>query len=145
MNKKNNLKIPILLASILGATSIIFGAFSAHALENLADKNILSLHQLTIFEKAVKYQMYHSIVLLILSLFNFIQNKPIFKQSIYTIFSGILLFSYSLYWIALQNILGLAFPHALFWITPLGGLFMIIGWLLIPYELLKKNHYCPKN
>lgn len=131
MISKNKQLIHLIIAASLGALSIALGAFSAHTLELYVTKNILSSYHLTIFEKAVKYQMYHSIVLLLLTLFNLSQNKLIFYRSVYFILSGTILFSGSLYWMAIQNILPLPFPHSLFWITPLGGLLMIIGWISI--------------
>lgn len=132
MNNKNKLiKTQIIIAAIMGAFSIILGAFSAHGLESLVHTNKLSEHYFNVFEKAVKYQMYHSIVLLVLTLFNLLQKNISFKASYWFIFTGIILFSGSLYWIALQNLVHIAFPRFLFWITPLGGLLMIVGWLWI--------------
>jgi len=136
-NIKNNFLIQIVLASFCGALSVMFGAFSAHTLENLVKNGILNIHSLQVFEKGVKYQFYHSIVLLILALFNFISNKEVFKLSFWFIFAGILFFSGSLYWISLQEIIHINFPKTLFWITPLGGLLFILGWILIIFDIKK--------
>lgn len=139
MTNRNNILSKIYIACISGALSIILGAFSAHGLENLVQQNILSLHHFEVFEKAVRYQMYHSIVLLILALVNFIASQNIFKTSFYTLLIGTILFSGSLYWIALQSIIHIDFPKYLFWITPLGGLLMITGWLWIIIDIRKIN------
>ncbi|GAB4452009.1 MAG: DUF423 domain-containing protein [Bacteroidia bacterium] len=137
MTNKNNILSKIYIACISGALSIILGAFSAHGLENLVKQNILSLHYFEVFEKAVRYQMYHSIVLLILVLTNFITSQNIFKASFYTLLIGMILFSGSLYWIALQSIIHIDFPKYLFWITPLGGILMITGWIWIIVDIRK--------
>jgi len=138
-NKKNKFFTQIILASVCGALSVILGAFSAHSLENLVNNGTLSIHSFQVFEKGVKYQFYHSIVLLILAFLNVISNKEIFKFSFWSITAGILFFSGSLYWISLQSIIHITFPHSLFWITPLGGLLFIIGWIFIIFDL-KKNY-----
>ena len=138
-NSKTKILWPIYIAACLGALSIALGAFSTHALENLVTSDKLQPHQLEVFEKAVKYQMYHSIVLLILSLCNWIQHRMIFYKSYYTLLLGTLCFSGSLYIIALQNLSGFVFPQYLFFITPLGGLLMILGWLIIPLEIPKRS------
>ncbi|GIX41275.1 MAG: UPF0382 membrane protein [Leptospiraceae bacterium] len=129
-------QIQIWIACISGAISIILGAFSAHGLEKLVQQNIILERHIEIFEKAVRYQMYHSLLLVILAIFNILRNHIVFFKSYYIILFGIVLFSGSLYWISLQNIF-MPFPHFLFWITPLGGILMIIGWFMIIYEFQK--------
>jgi uncharacterized membrane protein YgdD (TMEM256/DUF423 family) len=108
-------------AAIFGMLSVIFGAFGAHAL-----KKILSSDHLQSFEVGVKYQMYHSIVLLVLSV-NPINVTP----SIYWCFTiGIILFSFSIYGLVLSDAKGrkLRFLGP---ITPIGGLLLVMGWLLV--------------
>lgn len=114
-------EIIITTGSLFGMLSVIFGAFGAHAL-----KKILSKNQLHSFEVGVKYQMYHAIVLLVLG-FNTNQTTP----SIYWCFTiGILLFSFSIYGLVLSDAKGkkLRFLGP---ITPIGGLLLVIGWLLL--------------
>jgi len=60
----------LIITCFLGLTAIILGAFGAHAL-----KEILSVEQLNSFETAVRYQMYHVIVLLIVNLFDGFTTK----------------------------------------------------------------------
>ncbi len=128
-NKNKDTYTQVLIACILGALSILLGAFSAHGLEALVKTGHLLKHYLDVFEKAVRYQMYHSIVLFVCALFNLFYKNDVFRLSFWIIFSGIILFSGSLYWIALQDIIHIAFPRFLFWITPLGGMLMVVGWL----------------
>ncbi|MFD1293779.1 DUF423 domain-containing protein [Lutibacter holmesii] len=116
-------------ASILGGLAVIFGAFGAHAL-----KKILSEEQLKSFETGVKYQMYHAIILLIIG-FNFSLEIPSEKYMVYSFMLGIILFSFSIYGLVISSAKNkkLRFLGP---ITPLGGLFLIIGWCLLAYNVI---------
>lgn len=116
-------------ASILGGLAVIFGAFGAHAL-----KKILSEEQLKSFETGVKYQMYHAIVLLIIG-FNFSLEISSEKYMVYSFIIGIILFSFSIYGLVISSAKNkkLRFLGP---ITPLGGLFLIIGWCLLAYNVV---------
>lgn len=118
----------LLFASILGGLAVVFGAFGAHAL-----KKILSDDQLKSFETGVKYQMYHAIVLLIIG-YNFNLETASEKYMVYSIMAGILLFSFSIYGLVISSAKNkkLTFLGP---ITPLGGLFLIIGWSLLGYAV----------
>ena len=119
----------LLFASVLGALAVVFGAFGAHAL-----KKILSDEQLKSFETGVKYQMYHAIVLLIIG-FNFNLETASEKYMVYCFMAGVLLFSFSIYGLVISSAKNkkLTFLGP---ITPLGGLFLIIGWVLLFYAIL---------
>ena len=114
----------LITASILGGLSVIFGAFGAHAL-----KKILSEEQLKSFETGVKYQMYHAIVLLIIG-FNFNFETTSETYMVYSFIIGILLFSFSIYGLVISSSKNRKLKF-LGPITPLGGLFLIIGWGLL--------------
>lgn len=116
----------LVIISILGAITIVLGAFGAHAL-----KEVLTVEELKSYETAVKYQMFHIIVLLIVNTytgFN-LKNKNVIS---YLFLAGILFFSGSIYAITL----GVS-PKNIWFITPLGGLLFIIGWLKLAYSFLK--------
>lgn len=118
------------ITSFLGLLAIILGAFGAHAL-----KNILSLEELQSFSTAIKYQMYHVIVLLFVNTFKGFSNKTR-KIISYLFFGGIICFSGSIYAIYL-----LAIPAKTIWfITPFGGLLFVGGWLLMFFKFLKKSY-----
>jgi len=119
----------LLFASILGGLAIVFGAFGAHAL-----KKILSNEQLKSFETGVKYQMYHAIVLLVVG-FNFNLETASEKYMVYSFMAGVLLFSFSIYGLVISSAKNkkLTFLGP---VTPLGGLFLIIGWGLLFYTIL---------
>jgi uncharacterized membrane protein YgdD (TMEM256/DUF423 family) len=119
--------IALISGAIFGLTAVIFGAFGAHLL-----KKKLTKDQLQSFETGVKYQMYHSIILLLLG-FQLNDKTTINNYIIYAFITGIILFSFSIYGLVISSannkkikILG---P-----ITPLGGLFLIIGWALLIYK-----------
>ncbi len=115
-------------ASVLGALAVVLGAFGAHAL-----KNKLSPEALNSFETAVKYQMYHALFLLFINVSTQITTSFKNKISLLVII-GIILFSGSIYAIQLLSI-----PAKYIWfITPLGGLLLILGWFLTSFYFLKK-------
>lgn len=119
----------LLFAGIFGGLAVIFGAFGAHAL-----KKILSGEQLKSFETGVKYQMYHATVLLIIG-FNFNLETASEKYMVYSFMVGVILFSFSIYGLVISSAKNkkLTFLGP---ITPLGGLFLIIGWSLLIYAIL---------
>ena len=121
-NKKMNKKI-IITAAAFGFLAVIFGAFGAHSL-----KKLISVEQLEVWQTAVQYHFYHTLVILFLSTFSRSRNK-IINFSFYCFTLGILLFSGSLYLISLKNILGIESVGVLGPITPVGGLCFILGWL----------------
>jgi uncharacterized membrane protein YgdD (TMEM256/DUF423 family) len=119
----------LLFASILGGLAVIFGAFGAHALKKLLNEN-----QLKSFETGVKYQLYHAIVLLVIG-FNLSLDTTLEKYMVYSFMIGILLFSFSIYGLVISsaNNKKLKFLGP---ITPLGGLFLVCGWILLCFSIL---------
>ena len=92
-----NKKITV-LAAVMGALTVIIGAFGAHGL-----KEIVSEKTITSFETGVRYQMFHVILLLIIGFSAFIDQKTQKWVSLFFVF-GILLFSGSIYFIAMKDI-----------------------------------------
>jgi uncharacterized membrane protein YgdD (TMEM256/DUF423 family) len=108
----------LLIGAVLGFLGVALGAFGAHAL-----KSRLSPEMLAVFETGVRYQMYHVFaVLIIAAAIGHIGNARLLVVSGWFFFAGILLFSGSLYALALTGvgILGA--------VTPIGGLCFLIGW-----------------
>ena len=105
------------LASILGMLAIILGAFGAHAL-----KEKLGVEDLKTFETGVRYQIIHVLVLLLVNMYTDFSLKVKNTISLF-FFLGILFFSGSLYTITALQI----DPKIIWFITPLGGLFFILG------------------
>jgi len=125
MNKKI-----LIIATLLGLLSVIFGAFGAHSL-----KNLISAESLQTFETGIRYQMYHAIMLLFVGSTSIIQQKT--KQIVfYLVLFGVLLFSGSIYGLATNNLTSFDFKTIGF-ITPIGGLLLIISWILLLINFVK--------
>lgn len=116
-------ELVFIIGGIYGALAVVFGAFGAHAL-----KKSFTTEQLKSFEIGVKYQMYHALILILSGIiFPFLETMQVVMA--WCFIAGTLLFSFSIYglcWSASRNnkirLLG---P-----ITPLGGLLLIVGWIL---------------
>jgi uncharacterized membrane protein YgdD (TMEM256/DUF423 family) len=118
--------------AIFGMLAIILGAFGAHAL-----KKVLSIGELTSFETGVKYQLYHALFLLFIGMTNEVSQKT--KKTIYyLVIFGILFFSGSIYLLATNNLTTLDFKTIGF-ITPIGGLLLIVAWSVLIINLVKKK------
>jgi uncharacterized membrane protein YgdD (TMEM256/DUF423 family) len=120
----------IVLGSIFILIAVVLGALAAHAL-----KEVLTVDQLSSFNTAVRYQMYHGLALLILSQIRFLKISA--KKILFYLFmSGVLLFSGSIYGLILGSILELDWRF-LGPITPIGGLLLIVSWIYIIVQVLR--------
>lgn len=119
----------ITIGATFGALAVIFGAFGAHAL-----KKIMNEEQLKNYETGVKYQMYHAIVLLIIG-FNS-DSIPVYQNIMVNSFIiGIILFSFSIYGLSISAALNKKI-RLLGPITPVGGLLLVLGWILLIWNFL---------
>ena len=120
----------LIIGAVYGMLSVILGAFGAHAF-----KKVLSVERLTSFETGVKYQMYHALLLLLIGFF-FKFETGTEKWAAWCIILGVIFFSVSIYLLSFQDVLktNLKFLGP---ITPIGGLFMILGWALLIYVFAK--------
>lgn len=117
------------ITSFIGMLTIILGAFGAHAL-----KEKLGVDALASFQTAVRYQMYHVLVLLFVNMYSGFSST--LKNRLTIVFlAGIFLFSGSIYAI---TVLGVP-AKSIWFVTPLGGLFFIIGWAMMMIQFLKKK------
>lgn len=119
-------------ASFFGATGVILGAFATHA---LAGK--ISAEQIVSFQTGVRYQFYHSVVLLFLGLLSFHFQHKFLKIISILFIVGIFLFSGSIYLLNCRELLGISSWKWLGPLTPLGGLCFITGWVLLFFASLK--------
>lgn len=119
-----------LVGALLGLLAVVLGAFGAHVL-----KKSFTADQLSSFETGVKYQMFHALLILMLS-FNLNLETGLEKAFMYCFIIGSVLFSFSIYGLCISaskgNKIKLFGP-----ITPLGGLFLVIGWGLLLYSFIK--------
>ena len=126
----------LIFGSLFAALGVILGAFDAHAL-----KGKLSLEQLQIFETGVRYQMYHSIALILVFLLGTKLNNPLMNTSGWFFLAGIVLFSGSLFLLSSRELLGIeGWSRIIGPITPIGGLCLIIGWVCLLVSALKLNN-----
>ena len=126
MNFNKNI---VATAAILGAITIAIGAFGAHGLKQLVD-----VKAITTFETGVHYQMYHVFTLLIVgfaSVLTVSTQKWVFRFFII----GIVFFSGSIYLLSLNNLFSFD-AKSIGFITPIGGLFFIMGWLRLAYGVI---------
>ncbi|HEX4372348.1 MAG TPA: DUF423 domain-containing protein [Puia sp.] len=122
------------IAAISGCISVALGAFAAHKL-----KDILSADALNVFQTAVRYQFYHTFALLIVAiLYEKFPNK-LMKWAGNCFIIGIILFSGSLYGLTILRVNDIAGFDKIGIITPFGGTFFIVGWLLIFLGVTKKQ------
>ena len=110
----------LVIGAISGCLVVILGAFGAHGL-----KDILDEYGKSIYEKAVLYHMFHTMAILILGLIEKIQPELQLSLAGWAFLLGILLFSGSLYFLAVTGFKWMGM------ITPIGGVFFIIGWVLL--------------
>jgi uncharacterized membrane protein YgdD (TMEM256/DUF423 family) len=123
----NKIKIFFAIASFMMALAIAFGAFGAHALKNILDEYFLK-----IYNTGVQYHFYNTLGLFVATFIYAL--KPTSKKiliSLWLIIIGMIIFSFSLYFLAILNmpILGA--------VTPIGGTLLIIAWLILAYGILK--------
>ena len=115
---------------LFGLTAVIIGAFGAHAL-----KEVLTEVQLASFETGIRYQMYHAILLLFISLKPNFQNKLILNLAVI----GVFLFSFSIYFLNLRQMLDLEFLSFLGPVTPIGGLLLISTWSILLIKVVQSK------
>lgn len=125
-------KTIFITATLLGMLAIILGAFAAHGL-----KALIPVASQQTFETGVRYQMYHAFFLFFVGSLNVISNKT--KRIIlYLVIIGLIFFSGSIYGLATNTLTGFDFKSIGF-ITPIGGLLLILAWLILLINFLKMS------
>ena len=123
----------IIIASVFGMLAVILGAFGAHALKALVDPAGLE-----VWKTAVSYHFYHTLALLFVSTLPASQGR-VANLAAWFFSLGILLFSGSLYLISAKEILNISQLSVLGPVTPIGGLFFILGWLSLIFVAIKSK------
>lgn len=125
MNKKI-----LVLGTVLGVLAIVLGAFAAHGLEKMIDKDAIET-----FQTGVRYQMYHALLLLFVGTTNLLTQKS--KVYIfYFVAIGVLFFSGSIYGLSTNSLFDFDFKIFGF-ITPIGGLLLILAWIIMLINFVK--------
>lgn len=128
--KRNFLSV----AALLGALSVILGAFAAHKLRAIANAGTVE-----IFETGVRYQFYHTFALFIVA---FLAEKINNKWMIWAgncFITGVILFCGSLYALTALRIAENAHQTIVGVATPIGGLFFILGWIFLYIGITRKE------
>ena len=119
-------KFWLISAAISGFLSVALGAFGAHSL-----KNILDEYGKSIYEKAVLYQMFHTMALFAVGVMQHFDKETSFSIAGWGFFAGIILFSGSLYVMAITGTKWLGT------MTPFGGMAFLFGWFWLGWALIK--------
>ena len=124
---------PLLAAGVLGLTGVALGAFGAHGLKaTLVERGMMQ-----VWETAARYHLFHAVALLGIAAWS--QARPGRSDDRLMVWTarcwcaGAVIFSGSLYWIALGG------PRWLGPITPLGGIALMVGWLLVTIAAFSKR------
>jgi uncharacterized membrane protein YgdD (TMEM256/DUF423 family) len=114
------------LGAVLAGLSVAIGAFGAHGL-----RNSLSPEDLDIFETGARYQMYHALALLAVAWAYARWEAPLIQVAGWLFVAGLVIFSGSLYALVLtgQRWLGA--------VTPIGGLALLAGWVLLAWAAFR--------
>lgn len=118
----------LVIAALLGALAVALGAFAAHGLQTLLSERLLQ-----VFQIGVQYQFYHVFALLLTGLLQQRRDSRGLRLAAVLFLQGILIFSGSLYVLALSGV------HWLGAITPLGGSAFIAGWLVLAFSIFKQG------
>lgn len=116
----------IFIAAVFAALAVLLGAFAAHGL-----KSTLSSDALAVLQTGVQYQFIHALALLLVAVLYQQHGVRALLLSAVFFTLGIVLFSGSLYLLVLT-------PFNLGLMTPLGGIFFVLGWLSLAYSALAK-------
>lgn len=115
-------------ACIFGLLAVVFGAFGAHGLDKLVEAKSVSS-----FETGVRYQMYHAFLLFVVGLLPSI-SEQVKRTVFYLLVCGVVLFSFSIYLLAINELVVFDFKVIAF-ITPIGGSLLIAGWGILGYHI----------
>ncbi|MBC6997624.1 DUF423 domain-containing protein [Cytophaga sp. FL35] len=121
----------ICLSGILfGMLSVVIGAFGAHGLEK-----VLNAEALQTFETGVKYQMYHALLLILVAVIPKVSAMA--KKTIFwLLLIGIIFFSFSIYFLATNDLTAFDF-RTIGFVTPIGGSLLIAAWGVFAYHVYK--------
>ena len=118
----------LLLGAIAGGLAVAIGAFGAHALKPF----LMETGREATFELAVRYQFYHALALVATGILTSETSRKALHYSGICFILGIIFFSGSLYVLCFTGIKMLGA------VTPFGGVFFILGWILLGVGVYKK-------
>lgn len=126
-------KIYLVIGVLLSGLAVALGAFGAHGL-----KKVVSPENVAVYQTGVQYQMYHALALILVGILSDRIYNGFISYAGVLFVAGIILFSGSLYLIVSLYAMNKSVPTAIGILTPLGGLFFILGWASLLVGILKK-------
>jgi uncharacterized membrane protein YgdD (TMEM256/DUF423 family) len=127
-------KLFLSIGALLGGIAVALGAFGAHGL-----KKIVTADTVNTFQTGVQYQMYHALALIAVAIVFEKFPPKLMGWAGVSFCIGILLFSGSLYLLTILKATGKVGLEGVGIITPIGGLFFIVGWLLLFAGVMKTS------
>ena len=119
-------KTAMFLGVVLLFFAVLIGAFGAHVLQGTLEKN----NRVEVFNTASSYHFYHAFALIVLGFVNHLYEKLVLRRTmLFCFFIGLIIFSGSLYLLAILNTSWLGA------ITPIGGSLLLIGWVMLAYNV----------
>lgn len=119
----------LMLAAISGALAVGLGAIGAHAFAPLLE----AYGRTETYGTAVDYHFYHTLGLFIIAILRFHFKNRLFSRAAFLMLAGMVLFSGSLYALSLSDLSFFAY------VTPFGGVLLLLAWLVLAYGLLKMS------
>lgn len=116
----------LLIAALSGLIAVALGAFGAHGL-----KGYLAPYLMDVYQTGVQYQFYHTLALLAVAVLALREPGRALSVAGWCFSLGIVLFSGSLYLLALSG------THWLGAVTPIGGLAFLVGWAALAYSAIQ--------
>lgn len=127
-------KIFLIIGTLLAGLAVALGAFGAHGL-----KKVVSAENVAIYQTGVQYQMYHALALILVGILSERILNSYLPYAGVLFVAGVVFFSGSLYLIVSLQALNKTIPTAIGILTPIGGLFFILGWICLLVSFLKKS------
>ncbi|MDI3324340.1 DUF423 domain-containing protein [Pontibacterium granulatum] len=116
----------LLMAALSGLIAVALGAFGTHGL-----KGYLAPYLMDVYQTGVQYQFYHTLALLVVAVLGLREPVRALNVAGWCFALGIVLFSGSLYLLALSG------THWLGAVTPIGGLAFLVGWAALAYSAIQ--------
>ena len=135
MQTLNMQKLFLIIGTLLAGLSVALGAFGAHGLKKLPT---VDADTIAIYQTGVQYQMYHALGLLAIGILADRFASSLFHYAGFLFIGGIVLFSGSLYLIASLKAMNKEVSTGIGILTPVGGMFFILGWLMLLLAVIKK-------
>lgn len=124
----------MLFGIFLAASSVMLGAFGAHGL-----KGQIEVASLESYKTGINYQMIHALALILFSSMSSLMSSRLGQMGAWTFVIGTLFFSGSIYLLTTRTLTGIGFTSILGPMTPIGGMLLIVGWLLFFIAVLKNK------